>query len=107
MPAFVLPISLSLLGSYAILVLRYLHFHFLQNRIIVVDFKWQGKIEHDIGSIARHIALDDRRLVRVDNNKGQRNLFIGNDNLAVVWLLTRSRRRSRCRRLGSLMLLLL
>jgi len=52
------------------------HSHSLENRVVVLDFKWQRKVKLNIGSVSRHVAIDSGRLVGIDHNKGQWNLFV-------------------------------
>lgn len=52
------------------------HLHFLEDRVVVLELKGQRKVKDNVGSVGRHVALDHRRLVRVDHDKGKRNRFL-------------------------------
>jgi len=70
-----------------------IHVHFLEYRVVVVDFKGQRKVKHDVGSIPGHVTLDHRRLVRVDHDERKRNHFFGCPTRLRLGMLLRHRRR--------------
>ena len=62
-------------SAFTIRNMEHLHSKTLENRIVVIDFKGHAKVKHDIGTIRAHLTLNHSRRMRIDNNKGKRNLF--------------------------------
>lgn len=60
-----------------------LHSHSLENRVVILQFKWKRKVKHDIGPVRGHITIESRTLVGVDHDEGEANvLFV---LLCLVW----------------------